>query len=232
MKGYGQFCPVALASEVFAQRWTPLILRELLAGPARFNALMRGLPAIPRSTLVERLQALEAAGVVGRGPGGGRAGPEYRLTAAGLEFAPAIEALGTWGQRWAARFDPHNLDAEFLMWNLQRRLDAERLPADPTVVHFAFSGLPSRPRRARLFWLVLAPPDPVELCLKDPGRPVDLQVAADLGAFARVWLGDLAMADALHDGRIALRGPPALVQAFPGWLRLSRFADVPHPAAA
>ena len=231
MKGYGQFCPVAMASEVFAQRWTPLILREMLAGSTRFNALMRGLPTIPRTTLAQRLRALEDAGVLTREAAGDDGGPAYRLTPAGHAFAPAIEALGAWGQRWSARFDPRNLDAEFLMWNVQRRLALDSLPPGTTVVRFAFTAAPSRPRRARMFWLLLAPPDTVDLCLKDPGRDVDLVVHADLGSFVRVWMGDLAMADALRDGRIALSGPRALVRAFPGWLRLSRFASMPQPPA-
>lgn len=231
MKGYGQFCPVAVACEVFAQRWTPLILRELLAGSTHFNEIRRGLPLISKTLLAQRLRALEAAGLVTCvGPVGGPH-PEYRLTPAGAEFKPVIQGLGAWGQRWTMRFDPQHLDAELLMWNLRRRLAPERLPAQRTVLRFEFDGLPATYRRARVFWLIVEPAE-VDLCLKDPGSEVDLYVGADLAAFARVWMGDLDFAAALRAGSIRLTGRRELVRGFPSWLRLSTFADVPRPVAA
>src|SRR6188768_3825428 len=120
MKGHGQFCPVAVASEVFAQRWTPLIIRELGAGSSAFNDIHRGLPRISRTLLAQRLRALEAAGVVESVPVPGARASAYRLTAAGAEFKPIVDALGAWGQRWTARFDATNLDSDLLMWNLRR----------------------------------------------------------------------------------------------------------------
>src|SRR5581483_12457086 len=123
MRGYGQFCPVARACEVFAARWTPLILRELLAGSRRFAELHRGIPLMSRALLVRRLAELEAAGVVRSVPRRGGRGREYHLTAAGEEFRQVIEQLGAWGQRWArAALGPGNLDAGLLMWSLRRRM--------------------------------------------------------------------------------------------------------------
>ena len=230
MRGYGQFCPVAMASEVFAQRWTPLILRELLAGSSRFNEIQRGLPRISRTLLAQRLRALEESGVLEctePDSGGGR---EYRLTPAGAEFGPTIRTLGAWGQRWATRFDTDSLDAELLMWNVRRRLAIDRLPAERTVVEFEFRGLPPRYRRPHVFWLVTTRPE-ADLCLKNPGGEVDLYVSVDLRSFARVWLGDLPFPEALRSGAIELTGRRNLARAFPSWLLLSTFADVPRPRA-
>ena len=131
MRGYGQFCPVALGAEVFAERWTPLILRELLAGSHRFSELQRGLPHIPRALLVQRLRALERAGLVERRPARAGRGFEYHLSPAGLSFRPVVEALGQWGYQWAAeQLQPDNLDAGLLMWFLRRRVQVDRLPAE------------------------------------------------------------------------------------------------------
>ena len=228
MTGHGQFCPVAVASEIFAQRWTPLILREMFAGATRFNDLMRGLPRISRTTLTQRLRALEHAGVVSCTTPGDGEHACYQLTEAGTELRDVIRELGAWGQRWTARFDAQNLDADFLMWNLRRRLATDRLPDAHTVVRFDFFGLPPGYRRGRVFWLLIDKRE-VDLCLKDPGSEVDLYVEADLAAFAQVWLGDLTLANALRKRAIRLTGRRDLVSAFPAWLLLSKFADVPRP---
>src|SRR6478672_6907356 len=142
MSGYGQFCPVAVACEVFAQRWTPLILREIFAGSRHFNEIHRGLPQISRTLLATRLRQLEDAGVVMAGPAASGGAHEYRLTEAGEEFRPVVEGLGAWGQRWTVRVDTNNLDAGFLMWNLQRRIAVDELPAQHLLVEFRFRGLP------------------------------------------------------------------------------------------
>jgi DNA-binding HxlR family transcriptional regulator len=228
MKGYGQFCPVAVASEVFAQRWTPLIIRELCSGRSHFNEIHRGIPLISRTLLAERLRWLESAGVVSSAAARSGRVREYRLTEAGAEFRTMIDALGTWGQRWSVRVDPKNLDADFLMWQLHHRLARDRLPEQRVVVLFSFSGVPRKRRGPYDYWLVLERPN-VELCLTDPGHDVDLCVEADLRAFAHVWLGDAPLASAMRARTIKLAGPRKLVQAFPGWLLLSRFAAVARP---
>jgi DNA-binding HxlR family transcriptional regulator len=230
MHGYGQFCPVAVAAEVFAQRWTPLILRELCAGRCHFNEIHRGIPLISRSLLTSRLRWLESAGVLTSVTAGAGRVRQYRLTEAGAEFKAAIDALGTWGQRWSVRVDRQNLDADFLMWQLHHRLARDRLPEQRVVVLFSFSGVPRKRRGPNKYWLVLERPE-VELCLTDPGHEVDLFVEADLRAFAHVWLGDAPLGAAVRDRAIRLSGPRQLVQAFPGWLLLSRFAAVPRPHA-
>jgi DNA-binding HxlR family transcriptional regulator len=231
MKGHGQFCPVAVACEVFAHRWTPLILRELFAGSTHFNEIRRGLPLISKTLLAQRLRALEAAGVVSCRTPAGRGRREYHLTPAGVEFKSVLQGLGAWGQRWTIRVDPQHLDADFLMWNIRRRLAVHRLPDRRTVVRFDFSGLPARYRRGRVFWLIIEQAG-IDLCVKDPGDQIDLYVSADLGSFARVWLGDMSMSDALRAGSIRLTGRRELARRFPSWLLFSHFAEVPRPVPA
>ena len=228
MRGYGQFCPVAKASEIVAERWTPLVLRELLCGSQRFNDLHRGVPLMSRTLLARRLRELEDAGVIQRREAG--AGPEYHLTPAGEELRPIIEQLGTWGHRWARKDVADDLDPSVLMWDLRRRIDQSSIPAQRVVVRFDLAGVSRAHAAQRTWWLVLEPGE-VDLCLKDPGFPVDVTVAADLAALTRVWMGRLAFAEAARRGDVRTEGPRALVRAFPGWLGLSLFASVEMPVA-
>jgi DNA-binding HxlR family transcriptional regulator len=227
--GYGQFCPVAVACEVFAQRWTPIILRELLAGAELFNEIHRGVPGISRALLVRRLRQLEEAGVLRRQPRPGRRGHTYRLTAAGAELRSVVDGLGAWGQRWTARFERRNLDPGLLAWNMRRRVARERLPERRVVVRLRFVGVPAGRRGPRTFWFILEPAE-VELCVSDPGFEIDLYVEADLATMARIWMGDLSFEGALRARRLELFGPRELETAFPSWWQLSRFAKVPRPA--
>ena len=231
MKGYGQFCPVAKAAEIVAERWTPLVLRELLCGSRRFSDLHRGVPLMSRTLLAGRLEQLEDAGIVrsvARPRGRGR---EYHLTAAGEELRPLIECLGEWGQRWArAQIGRGDLDPGLLMWDIHRRVNLEALPPERVVVRFDFHGVPATIRCPRYWWLVLERRE-VDLCLKDPGFLVDIVVSADLRTLTRVWMGDVRLAETLRAGLIRLEGPRPLVRAFPTWLRLSAFAGIERGGA-
>jgi DNA-binding HxlR family transcriptional regulator len=229
--GFGQFCPVAVACEVFGERWTPMILRELLAGSHRFNQIQRGIPLISRPLLAQRLRDLEIAGVIISSPASAGRGREYRLTDAGMEFRAVIEALGVWGQRWTVRVNPHNLDAGVLMWNIRRRILVERLPAQRVIVRFDYRGIPSGHRSPTAYWLELEPPH-VELCVSDPGFEVDLYVDADLAAMVKVWLGDVSLASVLRSKEVRLTGPRSLVATFHSWFPLSAYAAVPRPHAS
>jgi len=229
--GFGQFCPVAAASEVFAGRWTPIILRELLAGAQLFNEIHRGIPSISRPLLARRLRELEAAGVITMQPLATGRGHRYRLTAAGEEFRCVIEGLAAWGQRWATRFERRNLDPGLLMWNLRRRIALELLPAGRVVLRFRLRGVATGYRGPRTFWLILERPE-VDLCVTDPGFEVDLYVDAEVAALAKVWLGDLPFASVLRAKQVELLGPPTLVRAFPSWWLLSPFAGARRPATA
>jgi DNA-binding HxlR family transcriptional regulator len=232
MKGYGQFCPVAKAAEVFAERWTPLVLRELVCGSHRFSDLHRGVPLMSRTLLAQRLRQLEDAGIVRSAAKANGRGREYFLTPAGEEFCPLIQGLGEWGQRWArSQINPDDLDPGLLMWDIHRRLNVERLPTHRVVVLFDFRGVPKAWRALRCFWLILERSS-VDLCLKDPGFEVDLVVDADLAALTKVWMGDVRLVDAMRYGLVRLTGPRVVVRAFPGWLALSEFAGVARPHAA
>jgi DNA-binding HxlR family transcriptional regulator len=232
MKGYGQFCPVAKACEIVAERWTPLVLRELLCGSTRFSELQRGVPLMSRTLLAQRLRELEDAGVVASVPKARGRGREYRLTPAGEELRAIIVGLGEWGQRWARRtISPADLDAELLAWDMHRRLNVDRLPIQRVVVRFDLRGVPRHQPGRRTWWLVLSRPD-VDVCLKDPGFEVDLAVDADLEALTRVWMGDMSLPAALREGLIRPDGPRELVRAFPSWFGLSPFAGVERPAGA
>jgi len=219
--GFGQFCPVAVACEVLAERWTPLILRELLAGSDQFNALHRGIPKISRPLLAKRLRDLEKAGVVAREKG------RYRLTEAGAEVRAVIDALGTWGQRWTSRVRRDTLDPSFLMWNLRRCIALDRLPPRRVVVCFDFMAVPRAYRGHRTFWLVLESRQ-AELRVDDPGCEADLHIDAEVAALAEVWLGDIPLQAAMRAGRVRISGERELARAFPGWLLLSGFAAVPR----
>ncbi|HEY8233573.1 MAG TPA: helix-turn-helix domain-containing protein [Vicinamibacteria bacterium] len=231
MKGYGQFCPVAKAAEIVAERWTPLVLRELVCGSHRFSHLHRGVPLMSRSLLAQRLEQLEDAGIIRSAAKLKGRGREYFLTPAGEELRPVIEGLGEWGQRWARQqIGAEDLDAGLLMWDIRRRVNTDRLPDRRVVVRFDFRAVPKTVRRPPTYWLILERPE-VDVCLKDPGFEIDLVVDADLGALTKAWMGDMRLADAMRSGLVRVEGLRTLVRAFPGWLALSGFADVERPRA-
>ena len=221
--GYGQFCPVAVASEIFAERWTPVILRELVLGSRGFNDIHRGVPRISRALLAKRLRKLAACGVLSS------AGGEYRLTDAGHELGAVVVSLGEWGQRWTAPVRRDRLDARLLTWDMRRRIALERLPPGRVVVRLDFRGLPAGHRGPRTYWLMLERPE-VDLCIVDPGFEVDLYVDADLASFVRVWLGEVPIRHAMREGGIRLSGAREAVRDFPSWLLLSTLAAVARPA--
>jgi DNA-binding HxlR family transcriptional regulator len=226
MKTYGQFCPVAMAAEIFAERWTPLIIRELMCESHRFNELEHGLPRISKSLLVQRLRALQQAGLVEHRPLDQGRGGEYHLTGAGHELGQVVMALGEWGQRWAASdLEQRNIDPDLLMWDLHRRIHLDRIPEQRVVVRFDLRGA-----YTKSYWLVLEHRE-ASICWGDPGFEDDLLVTADTLAFHRVWMGRLRLKDAMDNQLIHLDGPRDLVQGFPGWLALSIFAHVPRVAA-
>ncbi|ODT89256.1 helix-turn-helix domain-containing protein [Phenylobacterium sp. SCN 70-31] len=204
MKGYGQFCPVAKTAEIFAQRWTPLVVRELCFGPRRFTEIHMGVPLMSRALLVQRLAELEAAGVVATQPLA--QGKLYSLTPAGRQMSELIALMSDWGQRHGqGRIAHEDLDPTLLMWGMKRQIDPRELPPRDVVLRFEFRGLP-RVHAARRYWWMILRADDVEVCLKDPGREVDVVVNADLEAFVRVWMGHRGLADALAAGDIGFSG--------------------------
>jgi DNA-binding HxlR family transcriptional regulator len=212
MSGYGQFCPVSKAAEILCQRWTPLILRELLAGSSRFNEIRRGVPTCSPALLSKRLKELESAGILVRTVTG--EGPVYSLTEAGLELFPLIQGLGVWGQRWAqSTYGPDDLDPGLLLWDVRRFLAPGVFGERRVVVQLTF---PSVPAKRRYYWVVVDE-DEVDLCLTDPRFEVDVTLEADLRALTQVWMGDASFSDALADRRITLTGPRELTRLIPEW---------------
>lgn len=225
MVAYGQFCPVSKAAEVVGDRWTMLILRELLMGTHRFNDFQRALSRISPTILAKRLKYLEACGVVRRRRVSGQKGYDYQLTASGKELEPMIETLAVWGMRWArGQMSDDELDVELLMWDIHRRIDTARLPAGETVLCFTFEDLD----KYKSWWLVIEGDD-VDLCTEDPGKDVDLYVTTKLRTLVEVWQGDTPLAAAIDAERITAIGDRRLKRDMASWFPLCAYADVPRP---
>ena len=224
MTAYGQFCPVAKAMELLDERWTMLVIRELLEGSRHFNALRRGVPRMSPALLSTRLRTLVRAGLVERYEDGNRV--TYALTPAGKELRPIVEALGHWGMRWIPDLGDEDLDPHLLIWDIHRNVDLDAVPPDRTVLRFTFTDVAGA---ARDWWLVITS-EGVDPCDADPGHPVTATVETDLRTLVMVWRGDRTWSQALRSGELTLHGPTHVRRAIPRWLKLSTFAPVPRPA--
>ncbi len=222
MTGYGQFCPIAKATEVIGEKWTLLVLRELLLGTTRFNDFQRALARMSPTLLAKRLRTLEECGIVIRKRLSGQRGYEYRLTAAGRELGPLIEVLAVWGMRWArGQLTNEELDVEFLMREVQRRLQTEHLPDGQTVICFMFDEL----MQYATWWLVVDG-DIVDLCTEDPGKEVDLYINSSVRTIVEVWRGDLDIRTALRDGSIKAHGSRHFIGTMPKWFGVCLYKEV------
>lgn len=218
---YGQYCPMAMAVELIGDRWTLLIIRDLLLGTHRFNDLARGLPGISRGLLAERLRRLERHGIVERRVGDEARRPEYRLTPAGLELETLVTELTTWGARWcfgAPRIEDQ--DPILLLWWMRDGVRHERLPADRVVIRFDLEP----PVRER-YWLVMERPES-SVCIQDPGYDTDIIVRAALATLFEWWLGRREYGELVATDQIALEASPMLVRSFPRWFALSEAAPI------
>lgn len=219
MKDYGQFCPVVMGSEVLADRWTPLILREMVLGSTRFNDIERGLPGISRSLLAQRLKHLERKEVLERRPAAGGRGSEYHLTEAGVDLGSVVMALGEWAVRWKlTEPEPEEVDPRTLAWWMHLRVDHDRLPDERVVIEFAFTA----PERLQV-WIVLDRGDP-SVCTVHPGFDSDLVVRTASIPLARVFNGLTTLGRAVDAGDIELLGAPRLVDGFGRWFLWSPFS--------
>ncbi len=229
---YKQFCPVAMAAEILCTRWTIVLVRELIAGSTRFNDLRRGVPRMSPALLAKRLRELQAAGIVDRTPVPAEPGIfEYVLTPAGHDLKPAVDAIGSWGQRWVeTKPTLENLDPELLMWDMRRNIKTDPMPLRRSVIQFTYPELPQSRRR---WWLifepgtaVVSPDNKVDLCSVEPGFDVDLYVSSDLRTMTEIWLGLKTVLNAKQQGHIRLTGSRELENAMQSWLGLSPFANV------
>lgn len=222
MGNYGQYCPITRSLEVLGDRWTLLIVRDLLVGAERFNDLARGLPRLSRGLLSKRLDHLERAGLVEHRDG------RYVVTTAGEELRPLVFGLAEWGARWAfGEPRPDELDAEVLMWWMRGGLDPAAFgDRERVVLHVRFRQGPHR-----RFWL-LVQRDDVSLCLYDPGFEVDLTVDVGLDVLYQVWEGRMGYGQAVRDGLLVVTGETALARALPRALRLSPVAPIVRKVGA
>lgn len=209
MDGYGQYCPIARGAEVFAMRWTPLIIRNMLLGARTFTEIRDGVPGISKSLLAERLRVLEHYGVVERTPIGERR-HAYELTESGRALGPVCTALGQWGEQWI-ELAPEHFDAHIVLESLARGLAAEDLPDRPTAIRFELGG---RPRER--YWLLCAA-GRAEVCGKPPLVEDDLVVVTRPEWLARWHLGELSLAECLHRGVMRAEGPRRLVRMLARW---------------
>ena len=219
---YGQFCPVAKAMELLDERWTMLLVRELVLGSEHFNDLRRGLPRMSPTLLSKRLHQLVRAGVVEKIVDGKDV--RYVLTPAGQELRTVVESVGTWGARWIGELGDADLDPKLLLWDMHRNVDHGAVPRGRTVVHFRFPDL--RGQAAR-WWLVITPPE-VDVCDTDPGHEVDVVVTSSLRDLTDVWRGRRTWADALRSERVSFDGPVGMRRDVPLWFPPSGFALVEH----
>ncbi len=218
---YGQFCPIAKATEVVGEKWTLLIIRELLMGASRFNQLTRGLGSISPALLTARLGTLVDHGLVVRRKISGQRGYEYFPTAACKELLPVLRQIGVWGMRWAKEnLVDEDYDVDLLMLYMERSIAVDKLPGSTTVIRFAFGDL----KKQRLWWLVVEG-ERVDVCVKDPGREVDVYFASTLKTMTDVWLGHRTYTSALKSGELKLSGATGLTRSVRSWLRCTEFSN-------
>ena len=223
-KGYGQYCPLALAAEVLCERWTLLVISRVIDGCTRFNEIHRGVPKISATLLSQRLEQLEHAGLIRRKPLENRRGHEYELTDAGRDLDPIIMSLAGWGQKWARDMEHEDLDPAFLAWSMHTRLNIAAMPSDRTVLGFEFSGTHKGFSR---FWLVVVDGH-VDMCLKHPGYEPDVTVKADIRRFVEAWRGFRDMRTEIAAGQIRVEGGAKACKALPDWLLMSALSGIPR----
>lgn len=213
MKVYGQFCPLAQATQLLCERWTLLIVRELIAGSTRFSELQRGVPLMSPTLLSARLKHLVEAKVITRV--GDKGSYSYNLTDAGLELRPVVELLGAWGHRWArTNLGNQDLDVGLLMWDMRRSVDPAAFPIHRVVVQFTY---PNARKGTRDWWLVSENGE-VDLCLNDPGHEIDVTIRCSLRTMTAVWTCQLGFNDAVKSRDIEMLGPSKLTGRVQDWL--------------
>ena len=220
---YGQFCPIAKASEVIGEKWTILIIREMLMGATRFNELQRGLSLISPTLLSKRLDSLSQDGLIVKKKIQNQKGFEYFPTEACRQLLPVIRSLGEWGMCWArSHLSDKDYDVELLMLYLQRSVVPDKLPGNITVVRFKFTDTDKYPD-----WWMLVEGSSVDLCTADPGKDVDIYFTSKIRTLAEIWMGDNSYKKAIRDGDLTLVGEPALANNITSWMTNSMFAGLP-----
>lgn len=220
---YYQFCPVAKAMELLDERWTLLVIRELLFGSEHFNDLRRGVPRMSPTLLSKRLDRLVRAGLAERRCDDG--GVRYLPTAACRELLPVVQALSVWGVRWIGEIGDEDLDPKLLLWDMRRHVVGTAVPQGRTVLQFDFDDVAVDRRH----WWLIVTPESADLCDADPGFEIGVRVSARLRSLTAVWRGDVDWKDALRAGEVSFTGPSTLCRAVPQWFELPLYADSPRP---
>jgi DNA-binding HxlR family transcriptional regulator len=222
MKGYGSYCPIAKAAEILTERWTLLLIRDLLLGARHFNDFRVSIPLIPPATLSKRLKSLQDAEVIERVRSSDRGSWEYRLTESGIALKPFLDFAGEWGQRWVrSHLLRHELHPSTLMWDIHRFIKIEHLPKRRVVIYFEFREL----RRMKRWWLVIDR-GVVDVCLEDPGHEIDLTISSDLRTLTEIFIGYLPLSRAKSSDRIMLIGDSELIRTMGSWFGLMPFSGV------
>lgn len=219
IKGYGQFCPISRALEVLGERWSMLIVRDMLCGATRFNELSRANPRLSRPLLSKRLRQLERAGIVEH------TGDRYLLTSAGQELHDIVFSIGAWGAKWQFD-DPREteLDPQLLMWWVHQRLDFSGVPDRRIVFEFRFDDVRER------YWILRDSQGP-SVCTTDPGFEIDATIETSLSALYSVWLGKLDLRAAMRSGTVHVTGAAPIVRKLPEIFELSPAAPLVQAAS-
>jgi DNA-binding HxlR family transcriptional regulator len=218
MRTYGQYCPIARTSELFAERWTPIIVRNLFNGCRTFTEIRQGAPGIPSALLAARLASLTQAGIVEREPVPGGRGWHYRLTEMGSDLHEVCDAMGRWGSRWL-EIEPQHIDAAYVLWATAKLVDVDLLPDRTVVVRVVLADT------ADGYWLVLRRPA-AELCTRGSGYVEDLVLRTDSATLVDLHLRRAGYRAAIRDGRLAVEGPRRLADQFLTWIRPSPYAGL------
>ena len=220
---YGQFCPIAKATEIIGEKWTLLIIRELLMGGSRFNELQRGLSLISPTILSRRLESLAEHGLVVKKKIPGQRGHEYFPTESCQALLPVIRSLGDWGMVWArSNLTEKDYDVELLMLYLKRSIKPEKLPGRETVIRFNFTDIEQYPE-----WWLVSRGDEIDLCVKDPGKDIDVYFTTSVKTMADIWMGDNSYRRAIREGTLKVVGDKALTHNITDWMKNSIFTDLP-----
>ena len=220
---YGQFCPIAKATEILGEKWTILIVREILNGGSRFSDLQRGLGNISPTILSRRLDSLEASGMIIKKKIQGQKGFEYFPTEPCKELLPVLLSLGEWGMRWArSSMGPDDYDVVLLMLYLQRSIAPDKLPKAETVIRFKFTDMKDKAN-----WWIVVKNGELDTCVDDPGKDVDVFFTTTVKTMVDVWMGDKTYRKAIADDEMSIVGSPALVNSVTNWINYSVYADLP-----
>lgn len=226
---FGQFCPIAKATEILGEKWTILILREILMGGSRFNELQRGLSMISPAMLSKRLSSLDESGLIVKKKIHGQKGYEYFPTTAAKELLPIFVELGNWGMRWTrANLADIDFDVDFLMLYLQRSIQPENIPGNRATIRFEFTDVKEKPH-----WWVLVNGDIVDICTSDPCREVDVYFTCTVKCLSDIWMGETSYRKEIRAGHLKLVGLKAFTKDVTSWMSNCMFAPPPitKPAA-